>query len=99
MTKDSSSNDFEKQVETQIRAYLPIFFENRKKDMVLLVNALNQNDFVTAKRIGHSIQGVSKSFGFPKIGEMGGALELACEQMNKAEAVDILHGLISEIQK
>ena len=62
-------------IKESIQAYLPQFFRNREQDLTKLKSALDEQDFATIKRIGHSLKGVARPFGFPEMETLGLRLE------------------------
>lgn len=54
---------------------LPGFIARRLSDLETLHEALESNDFETLRRISHNIKGNGMSFGFPRLSELGAALE------------------------
>jgi CheY-like chemotaxis protein/HPt (histidine-containing phosphotransfer) domain-containing protein len=60
----------------KLAARIPAFLQNRRKDVVTMLDALARGDFETVKRLGHDMKGAGASFGFQTITDIGAALEL-----------------------
>ena len=80
-------------IEDSIRGYLPQFFEHRKQDCLNLKTALEKNDYETVTRIGHSIKGVSRPFGFPDLETLGLKIEEAGLTKNNETIFSLLKSL------
>ncbi len=65
------------QLEESIQSYIPQFLENRKKDLGRLSEALQNQNFEEITRIGHTIKGVSRPFGFSGLETLGLKIEEA----------------------
>ena len=51
------------------------FLEGRRRDLAAIDAGLADGDLEAVQAIGHTIKGVAVSYGFPRIGELGAALE------------------------
>ena len=58
---------------------IPGFLQNRRQDVVAMLDALDRGDFETVHRLGHGMKGAGGSWGFQAITEIGAALEQAAE--------------------
>ena len=67
-------------VDPEIAALIPGFLANRHKDVVLLLDAVNQGDFETARILGHSMKGSGGGYGFDGITDIGAQIETAAKQ-------------------
>ena len=50
---------------------IPVFLENRKKELQQLRVAVIQNDFEQLRQIGHRMKGVGVPYGFDRVSEIG----------------------------
>ena len=66
----------------KLAARIPAFLQNRRQDVVTMLDALTRGDFETVERLGHDMKGAGASFGFQAITDIGAALE------QKAESAD-----------
>lgn len=67
-------------VDPEIAALVPGFLANRHKDIVSLLDAVNQGDFETARILGHSMKGSGGGYGFDGITDIGAEIETAAKQ-------------------
>src|SRR5471030_3333391 len=56
---------------------IPAFLQNRRQDVVAMLEALERGDFPTVERLGHDMKGVGESYGFSAITDIGAGLEQA----------------------
>jgi CheY-like chemotaxis protein len=59
----------------KLAARIPAFLQNRRQDVIVMLDALARNDFSTVERLGHSMRGSGATFGFQAITDIGTALE------------------------
>lgn len=74
-------------VDVEIRDLIPIFLTNRRADIGQMRSALSRKDFLLIEHTGHKIKGVSGSYGFDSLGQIGAALEKAAAAKS-AQAVE-----------
>jgi hypothetical protein len=67
-------------VDPEIAALIPGFLANRHKDIELLLDAVNQGDFETARILGHSMKGSGGGYGFDGITDIGAEIETAARR-------------------
>ncbi len=84
-------------ISQDLKAIVPGFLENRRRDVQRLEAALEQNDLKTIEMIGHRMNGDGGGYGFSAISTMGAALEqaaarkdLAAIRRHTAELIDFL---------
>jgi CheY-like chemotaxis protein/HPt (histidine-containing phosphotransfer) domain-containing protein/anti-sigma regulatory factor (Ser/Thr protein kinase) len=58
---------------------IPGFLQNRRQDVIAMLDALNRSDFATVESLGHGMRGAGGMFGFQAISDIGAALEQAAE--------------------
>jgi CheY-like chemotaxis protein/HPt (histidine-containing phosphotransfer) domain-containing protein len=58
---------------------MPGFLQNRRQDVIAMLDALDRGDFETVESLGHGMKGAGESFGFAAITDIGAALEQAAE--------------------
>ena len=63
---------------------IPVFLENRCKDVETLRSALTANDFPTIRLLGHRMTGDGAGYGFEEISSVGDALEQNALRENRA---------------
>ena len=64
-------------VDRGLEQIVPIFLENRRKDVQTLRASVAGQDFETIGILGHRMKGDGGGYGFAAISEIGGAIELA----------------------
>jgi PAS domain S-box-containing protein len=58
---------------------IPGFLQNRRQDVIAMLNALDRGDFETVENLGHGMKGAGGSYGFEAITDIGAAIEQAAE--------------------
>lgn len=58
---------------------VPGYVENRRKDVLAILDALGRGDMECVWIIGHSMKGSGGGYGFPTVSEVGAALEQAAK--------------------
>jgi HPt (histidine-containing phosphotransfer) domain-containing protein len=74
---------------------IPGFLQNRRKDVIAMLAALDRGDFETVESLGHGMKGAGGSWGFQAITDIGAALEQAAE---RADA-DALRNWVGELSR
>lgn len=64
-------------VDRELADIVPVFLSNRRKDLAALRTALADKDFETIRVLSHRMKGDGGGYGFDRITEIGGAMELA----------------------
>ena len=59
---------------------VPGFLQNRRQDVVAMLDALDRGDFATVESLGHGMKGAGGSWGFQAITDIGAALEQAAQE-------------------
>jgi HPt (histidine-containing phosphotransfer) domain-containing protein len=84
-------------IDQDLEAIVPGFLENRRRDVQILENALQENNLAEIRTIGHRMKGDGGGYGFEAISQMGDALEQAAAREDReairrqtAELVDFL---------
>lgn len=67
-------------VDPELADMIPLFLENRARDLALLRAAMARNDLEGARKTGHTLKGVGGSYGFAAISEVGRRIEDAAEE-------------------
>ena len=58
---------------------IPGFLQNRRQDVIAMLDALDRGDFETVETLGHGMKGAGGSYGFQAITDMGAAIQQAAE--------------------
>ena len=87
-------------VAEELQPIVPRFLENRAKDIHLIQGALNQADFETIRRLGHSMKGAGGGYGFDQISVLGKAIEEAANDQDRPRigaALDTLTDFLARV--
>jgi CheY-like chemotaxis protein/HPt (histidine-containing phosphotransfer) domain-containing protein len=80
---------------------IPGFLQNRRQDVVAILDALDQGDFETVESLAHGMKGAGGSWGFQAITAIGAALEQAAESADNAASrkwVGELSGYLDRVE-
>lgn len=69
-------------IDKDLEDIMPMFLENRRKDLDALSSLLEQMDYDSIQTIGHRLAGNAGSYGLDELGKIGVALESACVDKN-----------------
>ena len=58
---------------------IPGFLQNRRQDVLAILDALHQGDYETVESLAHGMKGAGGSWGFQAITDIGAALQHASE--------------------
>ncbi len=64
---------------------IPNFLENREKDIKQINESLENGDFETIERLGHSMKGSGSIYGFDGVTELGKTIEMSAKEKNAEE--------------
>ncbi len=70
------------EISRDLEDIVPIFLNNREKDLQTLRDALTRQDFGTLQTLGHRMKGDGGGYGFDRITEIGATLEQAAKQQD-----------------
>lgn len=87
------------EVEPDLMDLVPMFLENRRREVGELRTALEVGDVATVEDIGHRMKGLG-GYGFAYVGEAGGALEEMARSGDLAGAdrwVDAIDDYLSRV--
>ncbi len=88
MIEDKDTEQDEKiiaRVDAELKELIPGFLENRHKDVQSILKALDQDDYETARILGHSMKGSGAGYGFDPITDIGRLIEQAAKDRNATE--------------
>jgi len=77
----------------------PRYLKNVEKDLKALYAAETGEDYATIQRIGHNLNGTGGSFGFPRITELGAAMELASKDRAMGPIRASIHELATYLEQ
>ena len=64
----------------RLRAAIPEYLHKRREDARRIHAALELSDYDTIRAVGHKMSGTGGGYGFPRITEIGSAMEAAATQ-------------------
>ena len=88
-------------VDPDIADLVPRFLENRQRDLAALREALARSDAEAVRVTGHRLRGVGGGYGFPRVSELGEAIEEAAAAGHMepaARAVDELADYLGRVR-
>jgi HPt (histidine-containing phosphotransfer) domain-containing protein len=77
-------------IDEDLEEIIPMFLENRAKDLEQLKKALEEENFKAIEVIGHKLAGNAGSYGLHDLGEIGVALEKSCLEQEKSKVQAIV---------
>jgi len=86
----------EVEVESDIADLVEEFVVSRTHEAARL---LEDDDVEGLKRFGHQLKGTASTLGFPSLAERGGAIEGACKEERKEEALNLLKGVLETLNQ
>ncbi len=95
MSKETLSQglSYEACIDADLADLIPEYLDNRKEDITLIENALQNGAYGKIRTIGHSMKESGAGFGFDRITEIGHALEEAALKSNKSNILSSLDDL------
>jgi len=85
-----NSNELIAVVSGELRHLIPVFLENRHKDLHSLTVAIAADDFDMLRRIGHRMKGSGGSYGFATITSLGAQIEERAKVSDKNALIALL---------
>ncbi len=80
-------------VAPEMQELIPFLMESMRKDLEIMQSALDQGDFATVRRLGHSHKGFGSTYGFDYVSQTGLAIQCAAEAKNTEELRNLLQQL------
>ena len=72
-------------VDSILEDMIPEYLAHREAEVPIIQSALEQNDYLALRAIGHDIEGTGGAFGFKGLAELGRALRLAAREADNSE--------------
>lgn len=72
-------------VDEDLEELIPGFMENRKQDIVLINEQLENGNLSEIQRLGHSMKGSGGGYGFHEISTIGKEIEEAAKNGNRSQ--------------
>ena len=86
------------QLAERMKALIPGYLTNRRKDLEALRMAISQEDYKVVARVGHNLKGTGGPYGFPEITQIGRSLEQSGKEGNAEEAARDVARLASYLE-
>ncbi len=77
---------FQVVIDPDLEPLMPRYFDIRWKELAEMELSIEHHDADTTRMLGHKLKGTGTSYGFPKLTELGGAIEIAGKAGDLAEA-------------
>ncbi|MGA7984329.1 MAG: Hpt domain-containing protein, partial [Burkholderiales bacterium] len=79
-----TDNAYTAVVPKDIADLVPVFLNNRKKELEALRTALVAQDFAQLRQLGHRMKGVGNSYGFSRVSDLGKSIEEGAASEDRA---------------
>ncbi len=86
-------------VDASFEPLVPKFMTNRKKEVVVMQEALTATDFDTVRKVAHGMKGAGGSYGFDRITEIAAHIEQAAKAGNASPIARDLPALSSYLDR
>ncbi|MGZ9133347.1 MAG: Hpt domain-containing protein [Nitrospira sp.] len=86
-------------VDASFEPLVPKFMTNRKKEVVVMQEALTAKDFDTVRKVAHGMKGAGGSYGFDRITEIDTHIEQAATAGNTSPIARDLPALSSYLDR
>jgi HPt (histidine-containing phosphotransfer) domain-containing protein len=80
----SGEDGYKVKVAKDLEDLIPVFLNNRKKELDALRAALASADFEQLRQLGHRMRGVGNSYGFERVSMLGKHIEDGARSGDKA---------------
>ncbi len=81
-----------------IEDLIPSYLDNRKKDIVSLNNALDQENLDFIQGVAHKLKGSGGGYGFDAISDIGRTMEISAKEKNKKKIKDAINALTQYLE-
>jgi HPt (histidine-containing phosphotransfer) domain-containing protein len=85
-------------IDKSIEDLIPRYLDNRKKDIDVLKNALDQEDYYAVQKLGHKLKGSGGGYGFDALSRMGQTLEISAKGKKSQKIKDTINELIEYLE-
>lgn len=86
-------------VDPDLEDLIPGFLENRRNDVSLILEALDEDDLETVRSLGHGMKGAGGGYGFDAITDMGAVLEKAAQRKDMSAIRECVAELSSYLDR
>lgn len=77
-------------IDKDLEEIMPMFLDNRRKDLIQLSEALSIKDFKIIETIAHKLAGNAGSYGLSHLSELGTKLEVAAMQQKEDDMINLI---------
>jgi HPt (histidine-containing phosphotransfer) domain-containing protein len=81
------------QIPQELRDIAPAYLESRKRDLIVLKDALTRKDFDFVAELSHKTKGTAGGYGFAELGVIAKSLEIAAKSRNTVDAETALEAM------
>jgi len=85
-------------IDAELEELVPRFIQLRHEDIQTIKEALDEGDYETISRLGHSMKGSGISYGFDRISEIGKKMEHAAKSKERAGVEEWLLALSTYLE-
>jgi CheY-like chemotaxis protein len=85
-----NSTGYIEYINSDLQELIPSFMHNTQQEIKKLEEAINQDDWPTIERMGHSIKGSSLGYGFKHMGLIGRRMQAAASEAHDREKLAAL---------
>lgn len=83
----------------ELEEMIPLFLENRHKDVAALREAVAAGDAAVVRRLGHNMKGAGAGYGFDRISAIGATLERAAIDEDRGAMRDAARDLARFLER
>jgi len=99
MLEETPSEKIRVRIDAELEDLIPSFLQNRERDVQVIREALDVDDFDTIRVLGHSMKGSGGGYGFDAITDLGRQIEDATKNHDKSTIVDAVGRLEDYLQR
>jgi two-component system, sensor histidine kinase and response regulator len=87
-------------INSDLKELIPTFIHNTQEEIKKLAEAINQKDWPTIERMGHSIKGSSFGYGFKRMGLIGRRMQAAARETHTRDKLpELLRELVNYTER
>ena len=84
-------------IDSDLEPLIPGYLQNRKQDVKSILDSLENGDYETVQRLGHSMKGSGGGYGFDGISEIGASIEQASKDSDEEKIRECISELKSYV--
>ncbi|MBI4005147.1 MAG: Hpt domain-containing protein [Gammaproteobacteria bacterium] len=86
-------------IDRDLEDLIPVFLDNRVKDIENLKSAVTVNDYDKLRSIGHNLKGVGGGYGFAMITDLGADIEAAAKVNDIKTINELINSLADYLER